>query len=122
MKDLLKNVMYAGIGAAFLTREKLEEVGKELAEKGSMSVDEGKTFVDDLLKKSESAKNNLEQWIGRKVEDKLKTCRCANAEEIAELRRRIAELEAAVQSEQRSGEAARFADAGRGADGQVSNA
>jgi polyhydroxyalkanoate synthesis regulator phasin len=95
VKDVLKNVMYAGIGAAFLTREKLEEVGKELMDKGCLSVDEGKAFVDDLLKKSEAAKGNLEQWIGRKVEERLKTCRCVNADEIAELRRRVSELEAA---------------------------
>lgn len=99
MKDVLKNVMYAGIGAAFLTREKLEEVGKELSEKGCLSVEEGKAFVDDLLKKSETAKNNLEQWIGRKVEERMKACHCVNAEELAELRRRVAELEAALQKE-----------------------
>ena len=96
MKDVLKNVMYAGIGAAFLTREKLEEVGKELTEKGSLSVEEGKTFVDDLLKKSEVAKANLEQWIGRRVEERVKSCRCSNAAEIAKLRRRIEALEAAL--------------------------
>ena len=99
MKDVLKNVMYAGIGAAFLTREKLEEVGKELAEKGCLSIEEGKAFVDDLLKKSETAKSNLEQWIGRKVEERMQTCRCVNTEEIAELRRRVADLEAALQKE-----------------------
>ena len=102
MKDILKNVMYAGIGAAFLTREKLEEVGKELADKGSLSVEEGKAFVDDLLKKSESAKTNLEQWISRKVDERLKTCTCAKAEEIAELRRKIEALEAALAKEKGS--------------------
>ncbi len=99
MKELLKNVMYAGVGAAFLTREKLEELGKELADKGSLSVEEGKAFVEDFLKKSESAKNNLEQWIGRKVDERLKTCCCANTEELAELRRKVETLEAALAQE-----------------------
>lgn len=99
MKDILKNVMYAGIGAAFLTREKLEEVGRELADKGCLSVEEGKAFVDDLLKKSESAKSNLEQWISRKVDERLKSCPCAKAEEIAALRRKVEALEAALASE-----------------------
>ncbi|CAK8711230.1 Polyhydroxyalkanoate synthesis regulator phasin [Candidatus Electronema halotolerans] len=103
MKDILKNVMYAGIGAAFLTREKLEEVGKELADKGSLSVEEGKAFVDDLLKKSESAKANLEQWISRKVDERLKACSCAKAEEIAELRCKIEALEAALAKEKSCG-------------------
>lgn len=96
MKDLLKNIIYAGVGAAFLTREKLEEVGKELVEKGSLTLDEGKEFVDELLKKSDNAKDQLEQWIGRKVEDRVRKCHLASSDEIAELRRKMDELQAAL--------------------------
>ncbi len=103
MKDMLKNVMYAGIGAAFLTREKLEELRKELMDKGCLSVEEGKAFVDDLLKKSDAAKGNLEQWIGRKVEEKVKQCHLASTDEVAELRRKVEELEAALRKEQGGG-------------------
>jgi len=100
MADMLKNMMYAGIGAAFLTREKLEEMRKELMDKGCLSVEEGKAFVDDLLKKSDAAKGNLEQWIGRKVEEKVKQCHLASAEEVEELRRKVEELQAALSKEQ----------------------
>ncbi len=103
MKDMLKNMMYAGIGAAFLTREKLEELRKELMDKGCLSVEEGKAFVDDLLKKSDVAKGNLEQWIGRKVEEKIKQCHLASTDEVAELRRKVEELEAALRKEQGCG-------------------
>ena len=37
MKEVLKNIMYAGLGAAFITKEKLEELQKELIEKGKTS-------------------------------------------------------------------------------------
>ena len=96
MKDFLKNIVCAGVGAAFLTREKLEEVGKELVDKGSMTIDEGKEFVDELLKKSDSAKEHLEEWINRKVEDRMKQCNLASSEEIVELRREVEELRAAL--------------------------
>ncbi len=99
MKDFLKNIVCAGVGAAFLTREKLEEVGKELVDKGSMTLDEGKEFVDELLKKSDSAKEHLEEWINRKVEDRMKKCHIAGSEEIAELRREVEELRAALDSQ-----------------------
>ena len=98
MKDLLKNLMYAGVGAAFFTREKLEEVGKELVEKGSLSIDEGKEFVDELLKKSDSAKEQLEQWINRRVEERVKKCHIASSDEIAELRAKVEELQAALEA------------------------
>ena len=96
MKDILKSIIYTGIGAAFLTREKLEEVRKELVEKGSLTMDEGKEFVDELVKKSDTAKDQLEEWLNHKVEERVKKCHVASAEEIAELRKRVDDLQASL--------------------------
>jgi len=96
MKDLVKNVLYAGIGAAFLTKEKIEELKNELVEKGKLTREEGKQFVDDLIKKSERAKDELEQWINKRVEEKIDQLDLATKDDIAELRRKIEELQAAI--------------------------
>jgi len=96
MKDLLKNVVYAGVGAAFLTRDKIEEVRGELVNKGKLTKDEGKEFVDDLIKKSESAKDQLELWLNRQVEDRVKQLDLATSDEAAELRRKIEELQVVI--------------------------
>lgn len=53
MKELLKNMLYTGVGAAFLTRDKVDEIRKELVERGKLTKEEGKEFVDDLIKKSD---------------------------------------------------------------------
>ena len=92
MKELLQNIMYAGIGAATLTKEKLEELQDELIEKGKMSRDEGKQFVDELKSKSEKAKEQLDQWIARRVEDQVKQLNLASRDEIAELQKKVDEL------------------------------
>ena len=92
MKELLQNIMYAGIGAATLTKEKLEELQDELIEKGKMSRDEGKQFVDELRSKSEKAKEQLDQWIARRVEDQVKQLNLATKDEIAELQKKVEEL------------------------------
>lgn len=96
MKEMLKNVVYAGIGAAFLTKEKIEDLGKDLIEKGKMSQDEGKQFVDELLRKSEKAKDQLDLWINKRVEDRINQLNLATKDEIAELRRKIEELQVAI--------------------------
>ena len=96
MKDLLKNVVYAGVGAAFLTRDKIEEVRGELVNKGKLTKDEGKEFVDDLIKKSESAKDQLELWLTCQVEDRVKQLNLATTDEVADLRRKIEELQVAI--------------------------
>ena len=99
MKDLLKNVIYAGVGAAFLTRDKIEEVRGELVEKGKMTKDEGKDFVDDLIKGSESAKDQLELWLTRQVEDRVNQLNLATTDEVADLRRQIEELQVVINRE-----------------------
>jgi polyhydroxyalkanoate synthesis regulator phasin len=99
MKDLLKNVVYAGVGAAFLTRDKIEEVRGELVEKGKMTKDEGKEFVDDLIRRSESAKDQLELWLTRQVEDRVNQLNLATTDEVADLRRQIEELQVVINRE-----------------------
>ena len=96
MKEMLKNLVYAGIGAAFLTKEKIEELKGDLIEKGKMSQEEGKQFVDDLLRKSEKAKDQLDLWINKRVEDRIKQLNLATKDEVAELQRKIEELQVAI--------------------------
>ena len=96
MKEMLKNVLYTGLGAAFLTKEKIEELRKELIEKGKLSQDEGKQFVDELIRKSEKAKDQLDLWINKRVEDRINQLNLATKDEIAELRRKIEELQVAI--------------------------
>ena len=96
MKELMKNVVYAGVGAAFLTKEKIEELNRELVEKGKMTQEEGRKFVEELIKKSENAKDQLELWISQRVEDKIKQLDLATKDELADLRRQVEELQVAL--------------------------
>lgn len=96
MKELLKNVVYAGLGAAFLTKEKVEELTKDLIEKGKMSQEDGKQFVEDLLRKSEKAKDQLDLWINKRVEERINQLNLATKDEVAELQRKIEELQVAL--------------------------
>ncbi len=96
MKDTLKNILYIGLGAAFLTKEKIEELKDDLLAKGRMSQEEGKQFVDDLLRKSEKARNQLDLWINKRVEERINQFNLATRDEVAELRRQIEELQVAI--------------------------
>ncbi len=96
MKELLKNVLYLGAGAAFLTKEKIEELKAELIDKGKLSQDEGKQFVDDLLSKSESAKDQLELKISQIVDDQIRKLNIATRDDLSELKRLVQELQIAI--------------------------
>ena len=65
--ESLKKTLYAGVGLAFLTRDKIEEMGKRMAEEAKLSEADGKKFIDEILKKSEDAKNALEKAVNAAV-------------------------------------------------------
>lgn len=97
MQDLLKNVFYLGAGLAFMTKEKIEELKKDLIDKGKMTQDEGKQFVDDLIKKSEKAKADVDKKVRELVDDQLAKMKVATSDDLTELRKQIDELRAKVE-------------------------
>jgi len=97
MKETLKNMFYMGAGAAFLTKEKLEELRTDLVEKGKVTQEEGKQLLDEMFKKSEEAKTHLEQKIQDAVTDQLKKKNVATGDDIEELKRQVDELKEMVE-------------------------
>ncbi len=96
MKDLLKSMLYTGIGMAFLTKEKVEDLRQDLIEKGKMTQEEGRQFVDDLLRKSEKAKDELNLWINKRVEERVTQLNLATKDDLADLQRQVSELQVAL--------------------------
>lgn len=96
MKETLKNILYTGIGIAFLTKDKIEELKADLVEKGRISQEEGRQFVDDLLRRSEKARDQLDLWINKRVEERIEQFNLATRDELADLRRKVEELQVAL--------------------------
>jgi len=90
-------MFYIGAGAAFLTKEKLEEFKTDLIETGKVTKEEGKQLIEEMFKKSEEAKKELEQKIQDAVTDQLRKKNVATGDDIAELKSRIEELKAMLE-------------------------
>ena len=93
MFDLIKKTMLTGIGLAAMTKDKVEEVVKDLTEKGEISEKEGKEFLDDLLKKSEQARKELETKVEGLVRKALGKMDLAIKKDIDRLEERVKYLE-----------------------------
>lgn len=102
MQELLKNLLYLGAGAAFVTKEKIEELKNELVEKGKLTQDEGKQFVDDLLNKSDDIKGKFDEKINEVVAEQLDKVNVAKSDDIDDLREQILELRALIEKLQKS--------------------
>ena len=91
MIDLIKNAFYTGLGAAELTKEKLEELAKEMVEKGKVSESEMKKFVDDAIAKSEERKEQLKKQLEKISEETLKKMNLASRDDLDALEKRLTE-------------------------------
>ena len=96
MKELLKNIVYTGIGAAFLTKDKIEALKDDLIEQGKIKEDDGKEFVNELVKKTASIKDSLDLKISRIIERKIKDLDVPTNADFAALRRQVEELQVAL--------------------------
>ncbi|MEN8188676.1 MAG: hypothetical protein ABFS19_02425 [Thermodesulfobacteriota bacterium] len=98
MIDLIKKAMFMGLGAASLTKEKVEEVAREFVDKGKLSQQEGEKLVDELMKKSDQAKDDLKEQVSQKVEEVLAGMNLAKKEDVTALRQEIEDLRQEIQS------------------------
>jgi polyhydroxyalkanoate synthesis regulator phasin len=96
MVDLVKKAFYTGLGLAQLTKEKAEDLVKDLAEQAKLSEHEGKDLVDSLLKQSEQARNDFQSKVDEAVVAVVKRLNLATKDEVASLKAKIDELSSKI--------------------------
>jgi polyhydroxyalkanoate synthesis regulator phasin len=97
MIDLVKKVMFTGIGVLSLSKDKVEEVVREYIDKGKLSEQEGEKLVAELLKKSEESRAELKKQIEEQVQAVLKKMDCVSKSDLAELKAELLEIKAKVE-------------------------
>ena len=93
MLDLIKKTLLTGVGLAAVTKEKIEELGKELAKSAELSEKEGRELVDDLTKRREQAQKDLQERMDKTVRETVDRLHLASKEDIAVLTRKVETLE-----------------------------
>ncbi|MDB5050739.1 MAG: hypothetical protein JWO30_3810 [Fibrobacteres bacterium] len=96
--ETLKKTLYAGVGLAFLTRDKIEELGKRVADETRLSEADGKKFIDEILKKSEDAKNAFEKAVNAGVTAAMEKLDLPRRGDMKTLEARIKTLEERVRA------------------------
>ncbi len=51
----MKDILYAGLGGALLLKEKIEDELEKVQEKGHLSKEEAKTFMENIQQRGEEA-------------------------------------------------------------------
>jgi polyhydroxyalkanoate synthesis regulator phasin len=99
MIELIKKAVLTGVGIASLTKDKMEDLAKELVVKGKMSEQEGEKLVQEILNRAEESRttiNTQTETLIRKTITKMQLARSEDIEllkaEVEKLREEIASL------------------------------
>lgn len=95
--ESLKKTLYAGVGLAFLTRDKIEELARKLAEESRLNEEDVKKFIDEMLKKSEEAKTALDGAVDKAVSAAMERLDVARNRDLKALEARVKALESRTQ-------------------------
>ena len=96
MLEALNKAFLLGVGLATVTKEKVEQLAKELTEKGELSIEQGNELVKNVMKTSEQAKQKLESEVEKVVNKVLEKAHLPSKADIEKLQQRIKNLEKAI--------------------------
>jgi polyhydroxyalkanoate synthesis regulator phasin len=102
MPDLLKKTLLAGVGLALKTWDEVEDLAKELVDKGKMTEKDGSQFVKDLQKRYEETQKKLETRVEKTVKDFLKKSNVVTSDELKAVKKEIRELKKMISSQKES--------------------
>ncbi|MFO7558868.1 MAG: hypothetical protein R6X10_08555 [Desulfobacterales bacterium] len=90
--SVVKKTMMTGIGLALKTKDEVEDWARDLVTRGELSENEGEKFVDELLKRYDEAREDLEKRIEKVTKEIMKKARVASMDELDSLKKEIDEL------------------------------
>jgi polyhydroxyalkanoate synthesis regulator phasin len=93
MLDTLERLILLQIGAASVTRERVQEAVNRLIEQGRMEREEGRTVVDDVVSRARERSTGARSLIDASVQQGLRGAGLPNRESYEDLLFRIEQLE-----------------------------
>ena len=104
MLELMKKTMLTGIGLALKTTDELKDMVSELSEKGKLSEDEGREFLDDLISKCDEARSEFEERVEDSVRSVTKKMDLASRKEVNELKEEVKALRELLERSEKGAE------------------
>jgi len=86
---MLKEILYTGIGATALLKEKVEEEMKKLEEKGKIKTDDAKSFLESIEAKGKEEDEKLQSKIKEMIKEIIDELGIATKEDIAKLKEEL---------------------------------
>jgi polyhydroxyalkanoate synthesis regulator phasin len=93
VRELLEKVLFAGVGAAALTRERIEELAEELAQRGNLSSGEAREAIESVVGRWRGEATRLGDRASTSLTTIFRELGLVSRREYEELELRLAQLE-----------------------------
>ena len=91
--DVVRKYLDAGVSYAQVTREKAEEIVKDLVKAGEVRAEEAQDAVRDLVERSRKSSEALSERIRAEVKEQLAKVQPASQSDVDALAKRVAAVE-----------------------------
>ncbi|MDA8097234.1 MAG: hypothetical protein C4575_13195 [Desulforudis sp.] len=93
LTDTLRKMMLVSIGAVSLTKEKAEQLVKELSEKGQVSQGEARSFVREIMEKGDRERQAIQNAVTGEVRKIREEIGFASKKDLAQITERLRRIE-----------------------------
>lgn len=93
MLDEIKKGLLSGLGAIFLTKEKIEKVTRKMVDEAKISKEDAQNLKEDLYKTGEKEWAEMEEFFSGIIKKIMQSLDLGSRKEMDELKNRIEELE-----------------------------
>jgi len=97
MRESVRKLGLIGAGLWAITEDKINDVVKELVDKGDITKEEGKKAIQDMLEERKKQKLDLEKKISEKIQESISKTDIFTKKDMNELESRIETLENEIQ-------------------------
>ena len=97
MKESVRKIGLIGAGLWAMTEDKMNELVKDLVDKGDISKEEGKKAVQELIDESKKQTVDLEKKVSEKIQDAMSKKDIFTGKDMSGLESRIKDLEEEIQ-------------------------
>lgn len=99
MPELFKKTMLAGVGLALKTWDEVEDMTRELVERGKMGEKEGNKFLNELRQRYDDTQKKLEARVEKTVKEFLRKANVVTSDELKAVKKEIRELKKMISKE-----------------------
>ena len=93
--DVIEQALFTSVGLVLKTKDEVREFAKDFVKKAELSENEGKKFVDDVLKQYGNSRKKFEEKVESKVKNIVKRASLVTRDEFEEIKKEIKKLQKA---------------------------